>query len=219
MNKLYETIDELCKERKITITEMCRGAQISRGNLSDLKMGRQSGLSATNVNKLANYFSVSVDFLLGGNKKSASDNTDGTGAFTIENDRLVRFPIIGSISAGYDGLAEEEYTGEYTLIPYSSLRGAADDYFILRVSGNSMYPRLLDGDKVLVHRTTIVDNGKVAVVLYNGDAATVKKVEYELGKSLDLIPYNPEFQVKTISGVDLEQCRILGEVVQLIRDM
>ncbi|MEG2687312.1 MAG: S24 family peptidase, partial [Christensenellaceae bacterium] len=96
---------------------------------------------------------------------------------------------------------------------------AADDYFILRVSGNSMYPRLLDGDKVLVHRTTIVDNGKVAVVLYNGDAATVKKVEYELGKSLDLIPYNPEFQVKTISGVDLEQCRILGEVVQLIRDM
>lgn len=65
MSDLYNRIENLCKKRQITIAEMCRGAGVRSSNLSDLKNGRQSGLSAKNIDKLANYFNVSVSYLLG----------------------------------------------------------------------------------------------------------------------------------------------------------
>lgn len=56
-------------------------------------------------------------------------------------------------------------------------------------------------------------------VLYNGDEATVKKVHYVYGEDwLELIPINPEYETKRIEKHDLENCRVLGKVVKLIRD-
>ncbi len=153
-------------------------------------------------------------------KEKASGSKDGSSNATIlEDARLVRFPIIGSISAGYCSLADEVYTGDFELIPLSDLHGSPDDYFVLRVKGDSMYPRVLDGDRVFVRRASTVENGKIAVVLYNGDEATIKKVNYDNGKVIELIPYNPEYQIKRIEGADLEQCHILGEVIQLVRSL
>jgi repressor LexA len=83
-----------------------------------------------------------------------------------------------------------------------------------------MYPRLLEGDTILCKRCTTVDSGELAVILYNGDEATVKKVKYVQGEDwLELIPFNPEYPVKRIEGSDLEQCRVLGKVMKLIRDV
>ena len=80
-----------------------------------------------------------------------------------------------------------------------------------------MYPKLLDGDYILVHRQTSVDSGSVAVVIYNGNEATVKKVRYKSGEDwVELIPVNPEYQTKRIVGIDLEQCRVFGLVLGLV---
>ena len=65
MSDLYNRIESLCAERKITVTALCRLAGCSRAALSDLKVGRKSGLSAATLSKLANCFGVTVDFLLG----------------------------------------------------------------------------------------------------------------------------------------------------------
>lgn len=69
MSTLYERIENLCVDLGINITQMCREADVPRGNLTDLKKGRQMGLSAQNLNKIANYFNVSVDYLLTGEQK------------------------------------------------------------------------------------------------------------------------------------------------------
>ncbi|HCW81014.1 MAG TPA: transcriptional regulator [Ruminococcaceae bacterium] len=65
MSNLYNRIETLCKQAGINVTQMCREAKVSRGNLTDLKMGRQTGLSAKNANKIASYFGVTVGYLLG----------------------------------------------------------------------------------------------------------------------------------------------------------
>lgn len=65
MSELYKRIDELCKEKKVTITTMCKDCGASRASLSDLKMGRKQSLSTETLNKIAKYFSVSVDYLIG----------------------------------------------------------------------------------------------------------------------------------------------------------
>ena len=137
------------------------------------------------------------------------------------SDDLVYFEVIGSVKAGYDGTAMETSTGEFIPIPKEFLHGhGMEEYFTLRVKGDSMYPQLLDGDVVLVYRCESVDSGNIAVVLYNGDEASLKKVQYAYGEDwLELVPINPEYKVKRIEGRDLEQCRILGKVVKMIRDV
>lgn len=82
MSRLYETIAHLCTDRGITITELCRQSGASRGSLSDLKMGRKQSLSADTLSKIATYFGVSMDDLLGTHTKprgrtvSTSDPND-----------------------------------------------------------------------------------------------------------------------------------------------
>ena len=63
--KIYEIIEMLCKEKGITITQMCKEANVSRGSMTDLKMGRSTTLSLPTTTKLCDYFNVSTDFLLG----------------------------------------------------------------------------------------------------------------------------------------------------------
>ncbi len=65
MANMYERINALCRERGVNITQMCRESGIPRATLSELKMGRTAALSAKNMNKLASYFGVSADSLLG----------------------------------------------------------------------------------------------------------------------------------------------------------
>lgn len=65
MSKLYNNIEDLCRAKKITITEMCRQAGVSRASLTDLKMGRKQSLAADTLSKIAGLFSVTVDYLLG----------------------------------------------------------------------------------------------------------------------------------------------------------
>ena len=69
MSILYKNIISLCEERGIKGGKMCTDIGMSKGILTDLKMGRQTGISAANAQKIANYFGVSVGFLLGEEQK------------------------------------------------------------------------------------------------------------------------------------------------------
>ena len=84
-----------------------------------------------------------------------------------------------------------------------------------------MYPHYQNNDKVLILKQSTLDHsGEVGAVLYEGECATLKKVEYKEGEDwLKLIPINPEFMPKLIKGSDLEQCRIIGKPTYLIRDL
>lgn len=69
MGTLYENILALCQERGIKGGKMCTDIGMSKGILTDLKMGRQTGISAVNAQKIASYFGVSVGYLLGEENK------------------------------------------------------------------------------------------------------------------------------------------------------
>ncbi len=68
MSNLYNMIESLCREKGITITQMCKESGTSRGSLSDLKTGRKKSLSIETLQKVADYFKVSVDYLVGDKK-------------------------------------------------------------------------------------------------------------------------------------------------------
>jgi transcriptional regulator with XRE-family HTH domain len=58
---------------------MCTDIGMSKGILTDLKMGRQSGISAANAQKIASYFGVSVGYLLGEEEKKETAAENGNG--------------------------------------------------------------------------------------------------------------------------------------------
>ena len=69
MSILYKNIVSLCEEKGIKGGKMCTDTGISKGLLTDLKMGRRTGVSATTAQKIASYFNVSVGYLLGEEEK------------------------------------------------------------------------------------------------------------------------------------------------------
>ena len=77
MGILYKNIIALCEERGIKGGKMCTDIGMSKGILTDLKMGRQTGLSAANAQKIANYFGVSVGYLLGEEDEKKPTEDDG----------------------------------------------------------------------------------------------------------------------------------------------
>ena len=78
MCNLYERILSLCEERGIKGGKMCTDVGISKGLLTDLKMGRRTGVSAVTAQKIASYFNVSVGYLLGEeNEKGQPTENDG----------------------------------------------------------------------------------------------------------------------------------------------
>lgn len=65
MNELYERIKKLCEARDIKISDLCKATGIRSGMMTDLKMGRSKSLSSASLSKIAGYFEISVDYLLG----------------------------------------------------------------------------------------------------------------------------------------------------------
>ena len=117
------------------------------------------------IQRLAAFFGVTVDYLLG-ITDYPHPLPDNAKAFDLG---LVPYDVIGTISVGYDGEAIEEYTGETEYVSSEVLNGhKKDDYFVLNVRGNSMYPEFKEGDRVVVQRCASVDSETVAVVLYTG---------------------------------------------------
>lgn len=77
MSNLYEKIYDLCEEKGIKGAKMCTDTGISKGLLTDLKMGRRTGVSAVTAQKIASYFGVSVGYLLGEEDKKIEPTDDG----------------------------------------------------------------------------------------------------------------------------------------------
>lgn len=73
MSNLHKTITELCEKKGVSGYRLCKDTGIQPSILTDLKMGRQKSLSAVNAEKIANYFGVSVGYLLGNEEKKPSE--------------------------------------------------------------------------------------------------------------------------------------------------
>ena len=78
MSDIYARIVELCQNKRVNITQMCREAGIPRATLSELKMGRTLTLSTKNLNKLSAYFGVSMDALISDENKKTPTPEKGS---------------------------------------------------------------------------------------------------------------------------------------------
>lgn len=77
MSNLYENIKELCDEKGVKPGKMCTEASVSKGLITDLKMGRKKTIHVETAQKIADYFGVTVDRVLGAKKETDAPKDDG----------------------------------------------------------------------------------------------------------------------------------------------
>lgn len=150
---------------------------------------------------MAKIFSVSTDALLGENSPPTS--TGGTWV-----------PVLGDVAAGIPIEAVEDVV-DYEEI--DAALAATGDFFGLRVKGSSMEPRIREGDVVIVRKQDDANTGDTAVVMVNGDSATIKRIKKESDGSLWLLPNNPAYDPQHFTPSEIldKPVLIIGKVVEL----
>lgn len=151
---------------------------------------------------IANYFNVSVDYLLGNTQKNNASENKG-----------VKIPVLGDIAAGIPITAIQD------IIDYEEITeemAATGEFFALRVNGDSMEPKISKGDVVIVRQQSDCDNGDTAVVLINGDTATLKRIK-KRPEGIMLVSTNPNYEPMFYSNREINDLPVivLGKVVEL----
>ena len=201
MNRIKELREMAGKQQK----ELAIDLGVSQPTVSDWESGRKVP-SAKSTSKLADYFQVPIDYLLG--RESVPE---GPPAPSRPGSQWI--PVLGRVAAGTP-IETVEDTLDYEEIDAQT--ASSGDHFALQIKGQSMEPRIKDGDVVIVRKQEDCDSGDVAVVLVNGDEATVKRIKKEPG-GIMLIPSNPAYEPKFYSNEDVESLpvRVIGKVVEL----
>lgn len=170
-----------------------------------------------NIYKMAKALNVSEAWLMGEDVPISRVTVNFEAVSGIAADiSLIQYT--GPIAAHFDATPNEEH--EYKAVPHEWLgHRKPDDFFLATVDGNSMYPHYHDGDEIFCLRCSDMGySGRVGILVFGDGEATLKKIEYEPGKNwIDLVPFNPEYTTKRIEDADLEQCRVVGRVLRVIR--
>lgn len=220
--KLTDKLDLLMAEKKINKMELSKQSGIPYTTIVNFYEKGTDNVKLSTLRKLSNYFSVSLDYL-------ADDNEEQKNYMIREDEALYalsdlipvslnkKIPLVGVIRAGEPILAEQNIVGHIELPP--DLIGNEDDYFGLRVIGDSMnLSRIFEGDIVIVKKQPYIENGEIGVVLVNGDDATIKKF-YQTDINVTLIP-NSSNPIHVPKVIDLTKTpvAVLGKVVKAIID-
>lgn len=199
----YDRLQACCKESNTTVTALLQTIGLSTSKGTAWKGG--SVPRSDVLYKLAAALHTTPAYLMG---ETDDPSPLPSGAWEADMGNVA--PLLGTVRAGLPMYAEENIE-DY--IPIRQADGAK--YFWLRVRGDSMNAAgIFDGDEILVRQQPEVEDGQIAVVLVNGDEATVKRF-HQQGDVVLLTPqsYNPEHQTQ-LYNIKQTTVRVVGLVVE-----
>lgn len=188
---------------------MAKAINVTQGTIANWETGKRTP-DLEMLKRIADYFDISLDELTG-NKRESSNIRD-----VIPQDNIHMVPVYATVSAGFGAYADDSVVDYIPMIienPYD-----APDIIGIRVKGDSMYPKIEDGDTIIVRRQESVDSGSVAVLLLDGEEGLVKKVEY--GRDcIELHSFNPEYKTRRFEGEDVLRLRVVGKVLKVVKSI
>lgn len=204
MSSIGDKIKQLRNSQGKTLEDVANMVGVSRQTIQRYESGVISNIPYDKIERIAKALNVQPDFLMG---------------WTGMNNVLSGIPrkndvkILGRIVAGVPLDAVQEDLGT---VDYCDSLTDAYSYFALIVSGESMAPRIMDGDTVIVRQQPTVDDGEIAVVMVNGNDATVKQVRISK-QGITLVGFNTAvYQPHFYTNDDIRNLpvEILGRVME-----
>lgn len=218
-----EKIRQLRIDAGMTQEDLGKAARTTKQNIYKYETGIITNIPAVKIGLIAKALNTTPAYLMGWDEeetKTAKASIDlragDTGLLKLPdgtypyNPDLHRIPILGSVSAGTPLYAEQNIEG-YT---WTDLNGE-EEYFALRVKGNSMNAaQINDGNILIVRKQTSVVNGEVAVVMVGDNDAVVKRF-YQNGDTVTLVPQStdPNF-LPQIYNLRETRIKVIGRVMR-----
>lgn len=200
MKSIGERIKEARKSAGLTQLELAKKTELSRSYIGDIEKDRYNP-SVSTLQLIATATNTPLEDLLPSTK-----TVSPTG-------RGVRIPVLGRVVAGIPIEAVQEILDYEEITPELAATG---EFFALQVKGDSMLPKLEEGDVVIVKKQEDVETGDIAIVLVNGDEATIKQVK-KVNGGIMLYGFNPDvYEPHFYSNQQIEELpvRILGKVIE-----
>lgn len=233
---------ELRQERGITMKDAAQQLNLPYTTYVNYEKGTREPNSETLI-QIANFFNTSIDYLLGksntriddrvldvvneldldtlaqaGNIRDAlkTQQTNNASASPIPPGfeplpEMESVPLVGHIACGQPITAEENLEG------YVSIPAAWHATFTLQCRGDSMEPRIKDGDLVAIRKDVQVENGQIAAVRI-GDEATLKHLYFH-EDYIELRPENPVYSSIIRRKEEMNDVTIEGKAVGLCRGL
>lgn len=219
---MYERFEILLREKGISAYRLAQDTGISTATLTSWKQGKYTP-KPEKMQKIADYFGVTLDFLCGTSEfrtheemlKHFDSITDLPALrdeikATISGNAMI--PVLGQVAAGTPIFASENYI-DYEVIPEDMIRNG--EYFGLKIKGDSMSPRISEGDTVIVRKQETAESGDIVIVLINGDSATCKRL-MKYSEGITLLSFNPSYEPMTFTNKEIleKPVNIIGKVVE-----
>lgn len=209
MPTFKQRLRELRQSKDLSQQKLADIIDMSKSSINMYERGEREP-SLETLEAFADCFNVDIDYLLG---KSNIPNKTLSYLCEQNKDKGIKIPVLGKVQAGIPVEAIEDII-DYEEIPTSMAKQG--EFFALQIRGDSMMPRMVEGDVIIVRKQSDVMNGDIAVVLVNGYDATVKKVKKSTA-GITLIPLNTAFDPIYYSNNEIESLpvTVLGKVVEL----
>lgn len=204
---IYNKIVFLCNEKGISPTKLSNEIGISPTVFGRWRDGVKP--QSRMLKKVADYFGVPIDYFSDNEKKPELNIVE------LDGFKLYNLPVYEDIAAGF-GATAHDYITDYMPLPLKS-ESEAEESLVFHVVGDSMQPKIENGDYVQVRKQTSVDSGDIAAVLLDEEKGLLKKVIYG-ADYISLISLNPSYEPIVFAGKDVLRVRILGKVKKIIRE-
>ena len=208
-----DIIKEYREQNNITMDEFSIRSGLSKGYISMLEKNENPRTKhpIMPTTKTLTAVSNAIGFPISELMKKLNNLPSDIGEIPV--DSMILVPVVGTVRAGYGGLAFESDMGSETVDAKVVSGYNKDDFFYLKVKGDSMEPRLYEGDLVLVRRQSSIDNGSYGVVTIDEEEGVVKIVNYDKD-SITLISQNHNYPPRKFSGADVQRIRVIGKVIE-----
>lgn len=196
----WKNLCALCNKHGTTPNAVC--SAIGKSSATATKWKNGAIPRDTTLQLVADHFGITTEELIGNIKPGRESGV-----------KPAKIAVYGNVAAGIPLEAITDID-DYEEIPADIAESA--EYIALRIHGDSMEPRMSEGDVVIVRIQPDVDNGDIAVVMINGADATCKKIR-KTEEGIILVPLNTSYEPIFYSNKQIEELpvRILGKVVEL----
>jgi len=196
--------------KQLKILQLIRDSRIRRGYSPTMQeLADEIGVSKVTVFEHVEALIKKGALVREANKARSLSIADGVAV--PDEDRALRFPLVGKIAAGYP-IERVEDADQIDLAEFLGTNDDVGNTFALQVEGESMRDEgILDGDIILLERAQVAGNGDRVVALLE-DGSTTLKTFYKEPDHIRLQPANPEFE-----PIRVKFCQIQGIVRGVVR--
>lgn len=219
MGYFKNRIKELRLERELSQQDLAKKIKVNKQTISQYERGVREPSFETLL-ALCDFFNVSTDYLLGNESRTSRlVNTEERKMLDAMRGDIspkpspLRVPVLGRVAAGIPIDMIEDIVDWEELPAEMAARG---EYFGLVIHGDSMEPKISDGDVIIVRKQEDVESGQIGIVTVNGDDATCKRI-MKYSDGIMLISTNPRYEPMQYTTKQIEDLpiRILGKVIEL----